>query len=121
VERATPDDLKELQQLIERAQLLEVGSSFAGWDLEFHTSLYRTTKKRDFLLHGAVVGRVLHPRTSNPNLPAITDEEITQEVEFHTALVQAICARDAKAAEAILRRQRIRWQKSALEDNDLPE
>lgn len=101
VERATEDDLAELEEICDRAEeSLAAGSYDVALSAEFHTCLARCTQNEAVALlaetlHGAVVASLAEAKEVDPAAGHAGALE-------HRALVDAIRARDAARARAIM-------------------
>ena len=99
--RATADDIGELRDLVGELKRPGTVDEHLGSDFRFHVRLAEASQNRMLvaLIH-AIRGPLL--RTVRAGYEA--DPEVELRATHHTQIVEAIAARDPKAAEAIIRR-----------------
>jgi DNA-binding FadR family transcriptional regulator len=102
-ERADEDDLRELEEICDRADASLAGKTYdVAISAEFHVRLARCTHNEAVALlaqmfHGPVLASLAEAQKADPSVGRVGAPE-------HRALVVAVRARDVNAARAIMRK-----------------
>jgi GntR family transcriptional repressor for pyruvate dehydrogenase complex len=102
VERATEEDIAQLRELcVQASRALEAGEYETGLSRDFHAALAHAAHNRAIDLVTATFAGPLSMHPVREREPAEWSHERT--VEQHCELVEAIAARDAEQARAVMR------------------